>query len=1326
MSAQELETSANGAKAALDGFEYQLNVSIFAALRLMLITKSATQVTLEPANDEDLEADLDPSAPGRVQTGANTIGGYKLVIQVKLRKTEPWSLTSFNALLNHGKKRRLARDHLDDPDTRYLLITSADTKGKARNLMVGGLEEWPETQNFPKSLLKTLQHAPEGRVAIWGVLTERTLELEIDDILGTLLRVPKIMRAECRAKLRSEALSKMRGTDPGIWSQEDLLNIIRSFDGYLASAPLLEAFVPPANYDHLKDTLAGKNAVVIKGPSGTGKTLAALALLDHARQGPTAPEVIHVNVTDGPSSTRALSDSGPKLFYIEDPWGQYSLRGGADIWTEQLPRVLRAARAEHQYIITSRSDMLGQAKADTSLERWSVVLDADQYRDGQLATIYDKRLDQLAPELQAKAVDFRKDALDALETPYEIDLFFMHLTDGPEVGERDHSMFHRIKALAHRDAVEDVVVSYLETNTQTGAPAIVWGLLAARTQFDRLQLAALSRQLRTLDPALADSLEKLVNRMVATRHLRQPNQKVSFSHPSVKAGFEKFIKKHTGTSEAVLKLLVDALAQVEGSQQAWSIETAVRSLNVIRGLLTRGNDAGFVVDPVTSSAIDTWLEQSLVDPKADFRSVLQLASDVGTQDSTPSELARWFIKGIRRGGQFFMKKWAPPKFNDAWYVRVSSDPRSFTIADRFVREQLPWDSDGYRGNFAEKLERISQDLTPAFISAANKMVGSGFNGNVSVIAAGAVRDLPGYEPVLDAALNELARVNSFFEGEGREEWRAIQDGERDDAHEEGYQSHYEDDGYAAGVFVETFVMHIRSFGRWKELSSHPRVSEMAHTWAGDICKPSGQITFEEMRAVLELTYGTGEEAQAWEAARMHWIADLTPSLQERILSNPDDDGLRETLAYCAILKSPETLKQCFEGVAKVPASLIQLVVDLREASHRCSKKERKRLLKPILKNVPDGGVEVFKALSKKKKPPKAVGEKALSLLGDAANTLRSSALGKIVPVMIQSGASPSDVIRRWLHGTTDDQLSRAAAKAAIAIKDDGLVWNALKHSRAGAREEALGYLVQGLADPLPSEILNLAFDPGCRVRRALVASLTGRLHADHYDILLRLIHDNWSDSAPRYNELPSHPIAREAIVRLAEYKTLTTEIGRALVQLAEKTDDRSLGITALNTAAQCCGPEVRVDIWALSFNEVLRWVRVDAIDALVCADVVENCILNEVSAELILRRAAPLAASTSALLAVHGQMETVTKVMERIAHSRKRRALLLIGAVGLNDRNEGVARGLLDLLESDHPSRKILDLAEDEKLPATALDDLGDIRIRRAVQEWLDGQIEKT
>jgi len=106
---ESASSSSSGGRAAQAGYEYQLTVSVLAALRLLLITKSATRITLEPANEEDLEADLVPHRPDRVKPGANLASGYKLVVQVKSRSGEPWSIKDFDALLNHGKERTPAK-----------------------------------------------------------------------------------------------------------------------------------------------------------------------------------------------------------------------------------------------------------------------------------------------------------------------------------------------------------------------------------------------------------------------------------------------------------------------------------------------------------------------------------------------------------------------------------------------------------------------------------------------------------------------------------------------------------------------------------------------------------------------------------------------------------------------------------------------------------------------------------------------------------------------------------------------------------------------------------------------------------------------------------------------------------------------------------------------------------------------------------------------------------------------------------------------------------------------------------------------------------------
>jgi hypothetical protein len=79
--------SIRGAAAAQLGFDYQLDVSILAALQLLLISKAASRLILEPAGEEDLEADLAPNVPGRIQSSATIARGYKLVVQIKNRRS---------------------------------------------------------------------------------------------------------------------------------------------------------------------------------------------------------------------------------------------------------------------------------------------------------------------------------------------------------------------------------------------------------------------------------------------------------------------------------------------------------------------------------------------------------------------------------------------------------------------------------------------------------------------------------------------------------------------------------------------------------------------------------------------------------------------------------------------------------------------------------------------------------------------------------------------------------------------------------------------------------------------------------------------------------------------------------------------------------------------------------------------------------------------------------------------------------------------------------------------------------------------------------------
>jgi len=87
------------APAGLAGYFYQVDVSIYVALDLMLAQKRVDQITLEPASQEDLEADLRDETKVSATTRL-TVENYRLVLQAKLRNNEPWSIDDLATLVS--------------------------------------------------------------------------------------------------------------------------------------------------------------------------------------------------------------------------------------------------------------------------------------------------------------------------------------------------------------------------------------------------------------------------------------------------------------------------------------------------------------------------------------------------------------------------------------------------------------------------------------------------------------------------------------------------------------------------------------------------------------------------------------------------------------------------------------------------------------------------------------------------------------------------------------------------------------------------------------------------------------------------------------------------------------------------------------------------------------------------------------------------------------------------------------------------------------------------------------------------------------------------
>jgi len=931
-------------------------------------------------------------------------------------------------------------------------------------------------------------------------------------------------------------------------------------------------------------------------------------------------------------------------------------------------------------------------------------------------------MDQLPPALQAKAYAFRSGVLGRLETPLEIDLYFSHLLIGPEPDEQDYQFSARLLALAQRDAVEGVVVKALEANDTSGTAAIVWAILAARGQFDRVQLAPLMRALRPLDRDLADGLDKLVDRLIAARHLRQPVRTIAFAHPSVREGFEAFLLRHWLRSEAAIQALMSALLNLPEAHRGWGMETAARVIETTRRFTDHSEvDAPLDIAAGDHAAIDAWLDEGLVDPKSDFGPLLELASEVGTQASIPSRIAAWLLKGIQRGGSLFVDDWKPPVFDDAWYDTVSADPRAAIVAGRFIREQLAFDHGNYGKGFVEHLDRIATGLAPDYLDAARQMVGNGFETNAEVIAAGAIRDLECFETVVRLAFDDLAALRRSYDQADAEEWRAIEDGERDHAAEEAMQWNHEGDGYTSGVFVDAYVRRLRADGHWRTIAEHPRVAELVRAWAHAVLNARDGAPLEEARALLANAKNLNAEPEAWGAIERHWRDGIEPDLRARLSDAVADVSLRDAIARVGISHTPQALVGAIELRAKRPDRQISLLSDIHRASLRLEADDCQAMLSEVAQRLVPELAEILAAFRPDKGKAGAVGAVALAFLTGNIADLDPETLSWVAPVILASAGDASPAIAAWLARAKSKDHALAATQLAIEAGDDEIVGRALRHPRADARRAALLHLAPALPDPLPAAMLALASDKSARVRRALVSVIAERPHPDHLNALVSLINDSWSSADPNHENPASYDVAREAVIGIANNAPLSDAIGDSLLDLAEKTPDRLLSQYALIAAVHGCGAGIQQKISNLVNVPGARWIRLDALDALAEAETLDPAITAHLQPSFLTKSGPVLAVPAAHLVGAHAEPALALNLFARVASVNRRRVLLLVGANAMAERDRKTADQILDLLDSGHPARQLL--ASPEPLPPSILDDLGSIDLREYARKRLGKRI---
>ncbi|ALP68652.1 hypothetical protein AN416_38825 (plasmid) [Paraburkholderia caribensis] len=1293
---------------SLLGYLYQLDVSVWSALVLMLEQNATACLEIEPASEEDLESDVEDEPP--VATEVAYVASYRLVIQCKTRSTGPWKRTDVSNLVDAGVRREKVKDRLLDANIRYVLVTNAAVEGVLIDIETDSLHRWPAAGKLPKTLKDKLPADADGRFAILSSLDTERLNYRTEALLARTCHIPSGLVHDCREEFRRTVLGRMRGEAGGVLSREDAIRIVIKYKGYVGQSPDLEDFVRPSNWAELKSSLDEKHAVIIAGPSGSGKTSAGKALVADLRD--ELPGLNVEYVEGGPEKVREYRGPLPVVFEVEDPWGRFELEPKAKAWRHGITEVLRSASVDRKIVITTRGDMLVESKAQPH-KKWFVTLDETSYSSPKRIELFERFANKLPRHLQERILPYRKDAVDELTTPLFMQLYFDAVAEGPAAKESDRSFVNRCLKQAEEESIEVSLVRKVDDSKEHRWAMVLWAAFKVQANQSSKQLRDLEDALFERDDSLEDGFFNLIELLTAGHYLRERSDVFTFRHPRVDLGLRNVVLGQKRLAAKTLRLVVQALA-------SYDAEGASRVLRAARRL----DDFRLQIDPDSQSAIDAWLRDRLTSVGPDFDDDLDLAAVTGSPQSPVTLLANW-LNDKSDARRYFMDDWIPRALDENDFALLVADPATRPICAGFIRNKLPRVNGFYSDGFADDLLRLTDGLNEAFIDAALDIVQDGFNSNANVIVAGAIANLEAFERVVDASVKYDAKVS---QGDEDDFYLRKLNGEFDEEAAEHHLENRSEDAHTARSFLEAYADRVRSIKGWEALDQHRHAEHLRFFWARAI-RLATEVppTDEEWLALASRLFDTAEEDDLWDAIGDQLPACLLPFLEKRIEQGADKHSIRQEAELVLARLNSEGIPGLIESLEqrKAYSRICELALDIKNATTHAWMDEGRDAVAKICDAAAPSTEAVVRAIL----DPAS----ATALDGDARAILERIDAGNNnvlrvaqAEILAKSGDSNiADLLQTALRvGTenTEDEVEAITKAVGLAgrLDIDPIVEYALTHRFADVRRIALELEARHFPNVLPDGLLAFAEDPGNRVRKQLLALLAVRKDRRHEGALLKLAADTWSTHYERYGEDSSFPIAVEAASVFGTYPCLEIDIAERIIEIAKATSDPDVRRGLLNSLLTNGSHDVRREVTRLAVDLTDRVMALAVCNALVALIGVADASLEfPISARLIEEAPPSIAARLSLLAGIATPDEELAALAKEIAGNTQKRALLVPAWIGASTLDREIASSLERLIPANVVEALSAALSPDSLSPRDLLDDMGDVRTVRAVRQFL-------
>ncbi|NPC75482.1 hypothetical protein HPP05_37645 [Corallococcus exiguus] len=785
----EQRARAQGGLPSYQGYEYQIEVTIWVGLQLMLEQGRCDRIEVEPASEEDIQALLD-IPPEEALSHLGLPVSRELQIQVKLR-SRPFSASDFKNLVSPSAPSRTKKggpplrprpiDYLwKNEATSYVLITSAQVDTKLTQHVIHHLEAMPAAGALPFTLPNKRKCSPAEQAGLarrLGILHQQVPEVVRGEISRALLEtafVPSGRIDACMQDLKARVRDRLLGRASRTWTLDELKYVIQQHGG-LPRQPH-DQFVKPDIYEALRQQLEQYSALILIGPRGVGKSATA-EMLVHEHRTKSDPFEVITSCHSPTELRRLLLRPGRFLFFLEDPLGATSNASlEASLWAKELPYLMSLASPDKRFLMTSRASLFREAclaKSPSMLQGMYQELQPGNYGSHDRWEILMQVLSGY-PIAEDIAAAHREEILAALQVPFSLHIFGVQLRNKQSLSEAE------FKTLLHGSLMETLGTTVADDARSWGdsrrdACLLMGFLLDIRKAFTEAEVEQVIRSLRTANLAQIE-FKTALKHMVRAGWVEQRDGSY-WAHPQVTEGLTGLFDDAPERATEILVAWMNGLV-VDGHHH--------RALVLSFALTSRDQQ----IPPELQTELDAFLIRRVqdADDAAFYEALRHLA--ILSQGNAPEALLSRRLAGLdRRSSESGQPE--PPVWSASEQDVLRDSASARLLMARYLRhgwmrsqEVHPWDtlSSWLRDlgwSFHEELPQVTRAALREegwhSRQATNPALGRGdpFGFALSQLLRGAL-DVPGasIEEYLELCLNALARVRAFCDTARRQDEHA--------------------------------------------------------------------------------------------------------------------------------------------------------------------------------------------------------------------------------------------------------------------------------------------------------------------------------------------------------------------------------------------------------------------------------------------------------------------------------------------------------------------------------------------------------------------------